>query len=91
MAAASDNQHSWMEAEVSTAALAGERWNSGVQLCIGTLARTAPRCGASGSPLTKMFSVWTYTDLIPLDRPVGGLRTAQPVDKIGDFCFELLE
>jgi hypothetical protein len=38
-----------------------------------------------------MFSVWTYTDLIPLDRPVGGLRTAQPVDKIGDFCFELLE
>ncbi len=58
---------------------------------IGTLSRTAPRFGASASPLTNMCLVWTYTDLIALDSAAGGLRTAQPVDKIGDFCFELLE
>ena len=63
----------------------------GFQPGIGTLARTAPRFGASASPLTNMCLVWTYTDLIALDSAAGGLRTAQPVDKIGDFRFELLE
>jgi hypothetical protein len=34
------------------------------QLGIGTLARTAPRFGASASPLTNMCSVSNYTDLL---------------------------
>ena len=63
------------------------------QLGIGTLAGTAPRFGASASPLTNLCSVSNNTNLIALPRGflVGGLHTAQPVDKIGDFCFKLLE